>query len=280
MRPRRTPLVHSAGPGLRIVVHVTNERSLHPDLGAGVPDAPDRLARHPRLELNRVRVVSHDRQMAAGCGHFLEQLETIVGIVVRDKALWPVGKRLCTDPNILNVLKLGREQRLNVPAQHFRAHDHRIAARDQDVCHLGMRSQIRNEVVGLLRLELQTVEADKLSPSKTVGAIRMTGLPRRWEEQHGLAVFVLQPGQRSSVKCRHVVGHLTGRVRIELSPDAIDYVVELRAAGASALQITNGGEVGRREHPTLRKDQLKDRVVRNPRPIDQAVQHVLICSER
>jgi len=49
----------------------------------------------------------------------------------------------------------------------------------------------------------------------------MARLPLTWEKQHGLFIFMLQSGKPSAIKLRHVMVHLSRRVRVELMADFV-----------------------------------------------------------
>ena len=69
-------------------------------------------------------------------------------------------------------------------------------------------------------------------------------------------------------------------MRVECEPDAIDFRAQVLRRSPPLEHRLHGVEVARLEHRALRKNELKNRVFRNARPIDQVVQDVLIGSER
>ncbi len=126
-----------------------------------------------------------------------------------------------------------------------------------------MDPEIVHQVVSFASLELEVFAPNELRPPKTVGAVRMTGLARRRKEQDGLSVLVLQPLQRPAVKCWYVVRQLTGRMRVQCEPDAIDFLLQRLRRIRPLEHLPHRIEVVWLEHRTLRKDELKDRVVGN-----------------
>ena len=143
--PIRTCVRHMARQVCRVVVDRPDQRGLGADHRAGARDPAHRLGEHRRLELARMREVRHYRQRPARGDDLAEQPEGRVGVRVGDEPLRPVGQRLGADPDRLEVVQAVRrvDERLDVPAEHRLAHDHGIAAGDQDAGHLGMLARGR-----------------------------------------------------------------------------------------------------------------------------------------
>lgn len=109
----------------------------------------------------------------------------------------------------------------------------------------------------------------------------MAGLALAGEEQHGLAVLVLDAVEPvAMLVARHVHFHLVGRMGIELVADFGDGLIQLGLVGALAQQRGDAVEMLRREHAALREGELEDRIGRDVVPVDQFVDDVLVDAER
>ena len=217
--------------------------------------------------------------MAAGRRDLLEEPQAVVRVGVRDEPLRPVGDRLRADADVPDVLQVRRQQRLDVAAQHARAHDHRIAAGEEHVGHITTGAQVGDEIVRLLRLELQILHAHELRPPEAVRAVGVAGLARSGKEQDRLAVLVLQPGQRPPVELRDVVRELPRRVGVQAAADPLHLGGE-RLGVAAGQHAFDRFEIAAGEHLPLREHELEQRIVRHPGPVDQLVHHVPVRAKR
>ena len=130
--------------------------------------------------------------------------------------------------------------------------------------------------------EPQVGVADELGPAEAVGAVGVAGLPVRGEVEHRLAVLVLQARRwQPSGPTGTFERQLLGRVRVELGADVAHQVGQARPgelpAGGDGRERTARARRG--QHAVLGEDQLEDRVVGHPRPVDQLVEHVLRDAE-
>ena len=91
------------------------------------------------------------------------------------------------------------EQRFHVPSQDRGLHDHRVSAGKKDARYFCMISEVFDQGFGLPCGEFELVDAHELSPSKAVGAIRVTGLSRGREEQDRFRILVLYTQERFSI---------------------------------------------------------------------------------
>ena len=216
MQPRRTPVRHSVRHRIGVVVDVADDRSSASGSTAPVDRIRShRRAGHRRRQLDRVGVVPHHREVLAGCADLLEEAQQVVGVVVGDESLRPVGHRLGADPDRGDRIHL--EQWLDVPAQHPGLHDHRVAAGEQHIGDLGMLGEVGEQAAGLRGGEAQFLGSDELGPAEAEGAVGVTGLSPVGEEQDRLAVLVLDPGERDTAHRRHIGGHLLRRMGIQFA---------------------------------------------------------------
>jgi hypothetical protein len=250
---------------------VGDQRGLAVDRGAGGADPPQRVPRRFGLQFARVAEVRHDRQLPAGGDDLLEEARHLVGVAVGGEALGPVGDRLGADADRAH----GRDgqQRHEVVAEPFGGHHHRVAARDQDVVHLGMRVQVGDQAGRIRGGEPQFGIADELRPPEAVGAVRVAGLALAGEVEDRLPVLVLQPRHRGAVLDGHV-RPLRGRVRVEPAPDVVHHLAHQGAGRPLQPSLVLVGQ-----HAGLREGQLEDRVVRHGPPVDQVVEDVVVDAE-
>ncbi len=267
-------------PGLRRVVDVAHQRSLHADLRPGGPHPLDRAPGDFRLHLHRMAVVGHQREMPARGADLFEEPQQVVGVVVGDESVRPVGQGLRSDSQVAQVRQVFRQQRLHVFAQHAGLHDQRVAAGDQHVGDLGMGLQVGDEGRGLARREAHVRQVDELGPAKTVGAIGVAGLALTGKEQHRLPVLVLQAGDGLAAERRHVVGLLTVRMGIETPADGLDPPANLLLGRLPAQQVAELAIALRLQHLTLDEGQLVHGIFGHAAPVDELAQHVLVGAER
>jgi hypothetical protein len=143
-----------------------------------------------------------------------------------------------------------------------------------------MPFQIPDQILDLSGLEAEIVRQGELGPPEAVSAIGMTGLSRLWEEQDGLPVLVLNPGQGASIQPRHVENPLPGRVGIQAELDFPGCPEELRLRGTRPEKPFYPGKLMGKEHPRLRKDESEKGVVRSGRPVDEFIDDVGIHTKR
>jgi hypothetical protein len=222
--------------------------------------------------------VRHERQVPARLDDALEQREQPVGVRVAEETLRPEGQRLGPDAQVGHVSQVVREQRLEIAFEQLGAHHQRVAAGDEDVADLLVRAQILGQPVRFARGELQLLEPDELRPAEAVRTVREAGLPAAGEEQHRLAVLVLH-ALEVRVGRRPVERGLAGGVGVEAQLDfacgRAQLVRGCRAAheGVHALEVLVG------QHVALREGELEERVVGDPRPVDEFVDDVAIDGE-
>jgi len=172
------------------------------------------------------------------------------------------------------------DERLQVPAEHRLAHDHGVAAGDQDAGHLAMLGQVGDQCADVVGSHLQLGLVHELRPAEAVGAVRVAGLALAGEKQHRLRVLVLQARQRPAVQGGRVQQQLARRVGIQPHP----YLVRGRAQGALGGAVVDQAReplyVRLGQHVRLREDEAVDRVVRGRVPVDQVLDHVRVRPER
>jgi hypothetical protein len=222
----------------------------------------------------------HERQCPAGRHHLLEEPQGVVGVRVSDEPLWPVGQRLAADPDRLDVLHARGQQRLDVPAQHRGAHDHRVAAGDQHAGHLVVLPQVVRHPVDLGGGHLELGLVHELGPPEAVRAVGVAGLSLLGEDQHRLGVLVLNAGQWLIAQVGDVQRQLPGGVRVEPHPDLVRRRLDLRLGRALGQQGGDVLHVGRGEHVSLREHQPVDRVIRRRGPVDELLDDVRVGAER
>ena len=225
-------------------------------------------------------VVRHQRERAAPGRDLLEEPERVVRVAVGDVPLRPVGQRLGPDPDGLDVVERGIEQRLDVAAQDAAAHDHRVPAGDEHAGHLAVPAQVGDERVDVVGRHLELGLVDELRPPEAVGAVGVAGLALLGEEQHGLRVLVLEPGEPHAVHVRRVEQQLAGWVGVESHPDLMRGLADLRSRRAAGEQVRDPVHVWRRQHVGLGEDQAVDRVVRCHVPVDELLEHIGVHAER
>ena len=82
------------------------------------------------------------------------------------------------------------------------------------------------------------------------------------------------------MKGRHVMGQLTAGVRVERQTDTTDLLSQLGFGRVQPEQPLEPAEVVGAEHGALRENELKNRVVRYLRPVDQLVEHISVRAKR
>ena len=135
------------------------------------------------------------------------------------------------------MIKPRVEQRLDVTAQHGRAHDHWISAGEQDTGHLRAVAEVGDHPVHVVGCDLEIGLSDELRPAETVRAVRMAGLTVPGEQQHRLRILVLNAWQRFVLVGRHVEDQLPSRMWIELQPDAPGGPLHLRLGRAAREKV-------------------------------------------
>lgn len=258
---------------------MADHRRLHSYLGTGPSDTAHALLGDCGCDLDWMAVVGHQSAVAPRPHHVLEEAQQVVGVVVGDEALRPVRRRLGADADVAHVRQLRCEQRLDVAAQDARAHHQRIAAGDQNIRDFRVSPQVGHEALRVRGLEMQLRQVDELRPAEAVGAVGMAGLSLAGEEEDGLLVLVLQAGQLAAVEIGHVVLPLAAGMRVHLEAYAVCRLVDLLLRGAMPQQAVDFGVVARLKHRALREGQLKDRVVGQAAPVDQAAEDVLVGAE-
>ncbi len=241
-------------------------------------DPAHRLLDELRFQFLVMREVRHERQVLARRHHLLEQPQRVVRVGVRHEPLRPVGQRLRPDPDRLHVVHL--EQRFDVPPQHRLAHDHRVAAGEQHTAHLGVFPYIARQLLDVVVGHLQVRDAHELRPAEAVGAVRVAGLTLLREEEHRLAVLVLEARDRLLAGLGNVQLQLPGRVRIELEPDLVGRGRDLLLGGLVLEQAGDVVDVLGRQHVLLREDQPEHRILERAVPVDQLVHNVGVRPER
>jgi hypothetical protein len=254
-----------------------DQRRLRSDRGAAAENTLDRRFDQRRLQLAQVREVGHEREVLARVHHLLEQAERGVRVRVGGETLRPVGQSLGADPDRLQLLQL--EQRLDISPDDGLAHDHGVAAGDQDAGHLGMPAKVAHHLADVVGGELQVRVTDELRPSEAVGAVGVTGLPLFGEDQRGFVIFVLHARHRLLVHLRDVELLLTCRVRVELRAYAVRFGLDLGVGRFGLQQIGQPGDVSSGKHVLLREDELVDGVVGRCRPIYEFIHDIGVRPE-
>ena len=248
---------------------------------AGIADPADRFAHHVGLQLLPVVEMRHDRDMAARPHDILEQPQHAVGILVVDEAVRPEGERLGADPDVLDMLQRRIvDEGPEIAFHHPGLHDHGVAAGHQQVRDVRVGGEIAVQAFGVLGRDFQLLVADELGPAKTEGAIGVTGLPLAREEQHGLAVFVLQSLEDLVLLAGNVELPLAGRMGIEAAANLGRRQIDLMLRRPAQLKVGDPAEFRLAQHLPLRKNQLVDRVVGNPVPVDQVFDDIAVGAER
>ena len=171
------------------------------------------------------------------------------------------------------------QQRLDQRPQIAGLHHHGVAAGDQYIGDLPMFPQVGLEFAGLFGGNLQVLVAHELGPAETEGAIAVADLPGRGEEQHGFAIFVLETVDALPVDGRNVVFQLACRVWIQAGPDICDDGIPLGPGQVLPQGVGDPLKSLGFEHLPLREQQLKDRVLRYPVPVDQLVDYIVVDPE-
>ena len=118
-------------------VDVADDGRLTTEVGTGHSDAADGFVADVGLVLVGMGVVSHDGKVLAGGGNLLEETESVIGVVVGNKAVRPVGERLGADTDVLDMGERGVvEDGLDVAAELMSLHDHGITAGDEHISDL------------------------------------------------------------------------------------------------------------------------------------------------
>ena len=171
------------------------------------------------------------------------------------------------------------EQRFDVPAQDGRAHDHRVAARDEHARHLAVLAEIADNPAQVGRGHLEIRLVHELRPAEAVRAVRVAGLALLGEDQDGLRVLVLHPGQRLVVEIWDVERQLPGGMRVQPHPYLMCRGRDFRLGCAAGQERGDPGNVRGGQHVGLREDQAVERVVGGRAPVDEFVDDVGVGPE-
>ena len=139
--------------------------------------------------------------------------------------------------------------------------------------------QVAAQQLALAHRKLLALQPHELRPAEAEGAVGVTGLALRGEEQRRFAILVLHTRQRLTVVAGHVVFHLTGRMRVQRHPDLVGYHLELARVLARVDRRRHLVEVGRRQHVLLREGQAEHPVVERIAPVDQMIDDVPVRFE-
>ena len=262
-------------------VDVLEERRLGADLRAGVANPPHGLERRLRAQLGGMVEVGHEGELQARIRHLFEEAEQVVGVVVVEEAVRPVGDRLRADADGTEIVSHARlQQRLNILPQVLGLHDQRVAAGEEDIADLVMGGGVSGQAVGLAHGELFALHAHELRPAEAEGAISVARLPLAGEEEHGLAVLVLHPFQRHALKRGHVVFFLAGRVWVQRHADLVGHRPDLVRRQALVERVGHAVIVFGAEHIPLGEGEPEHAVVGGGVPIDEMVDDILVRFER
>ena len=109
--------------------------------------------------------------------------------------------------------------------------------------------------------------------------VRMARLALAGEEEHRLAVLVLEAVDRLGVEPGDVVRHLTGRVGIELKADAVHFGMDTVRLGVVPNEAGEHRVIFVAQHAGLRKGELVHGVLGDAVPVDQLFHDVGIGPE-
>ena len=270
-----------ARPRFGIVVDVGDERPLATDDGPRAAHTTDRGLRGFRFKLFPVVVMRHDRHLLAGLDQAFQQLQQAVRIRRAEETVRPERQRLGADAYGLDMVELGLKQRFEIVRQMRRLHHHRVAAGQEHVGDFAMGAQVIMQLRRFGAGNAQVLVAHELGPAETEGAIRVAGLALTGEEQHRLAIFVLQAVQpHALVVAGHVHFHLIGRMRIKVLSHLVDGGIEHGLIGPLANKLGDPLVMFGGQHAPLGERELIDGIVRNVVPVDQFVDDVLVDAER
>ena len=143
-----------------------------------------------------------------------------------------------------------------------------------------MRPQIRGQLIHLSRREPELVDADELRPTKAIRTVAVARLTCSGEEQDGLPILVLNTVERPPVHARHVQLSLAAGVRVHALVDRAGRRVQRFLRRTPPNQGNDLVEVLGAQHFALGKGQLIHRVVRNPVPVDQLLDDILVHPKR
>ena len=179
--------------------------------------------------------VGHDRDVPARADEVRQQAQQIVRILVVDEAMRPEGERLGADPDVLHV---GQRRILGegpqVALYHPGLHDHRVAAREQNVRDFGMVGEVTVQADRILGRDLQLLLANELRPAEAERAVGVAGLALAREEQNGFAIFVLKSFESLAFFTGDIELPLPGRMRIEIGADIGGSALDLLRRGVAA----------------------------------------------
>ena len=109
----------------------------------------------------------------------------------------------------------------------------------------------------------------------------MTGLALAGEEQHRLAVLVLEPLQAFPVLIQgDIEPQLVRRVGVQVVSDLLRRSLDLPCVRACVEQVGHAVEIRGIEHAFLGKGELENGVFRGLVPIDEGIDHIIIDPER
>ena len=160
------------------------------------------------------------------------------------------------------------QERLNILAQELCLHDHRVTAGNQNTVNLGVLLNITTEMLWFLVRKFQVTIANKLCPTKTVGAVGVTGLPLSREKQHRLIVLMLHARQFFTVKHGSIQLQLPCRMRIETALNLSSSQLNLGFRSSLGHQITHAAEIFISKHPALGNGQLINWIIRQIVSVD------------
>ena len=252
------------GPDVRIVVDVTDEGDLHPNVRSRGTDSSHGLLGDRRGQFDRVRMVNHDRDRPAAVDDASKAVKQVVGVGIGDVPLWPVGHALGADADGLDVGEFRiLDDPIDVTGEDLGPHDHGVASGEEHVGDLGMLPEVSRELRDVLVGELHVVQTDGLGPTEAERAVGVAGPARSGEEEGGLVVLVLDPRNRLAGDGRHVVGHLSCRMGIELELDLPHRGVELGLV-SGIQELMDPIELLGREHVPMREGRTEEWDRRGP----------------
>ena len=108
----------------------------------------------------------------------------------------------------------------------------------------------------------------------------MTILALTGKVKHGLPVLVLHPVVHLAVFDRHIELHLSGRMGVEPHLNVFGRPADVCLRGLYGEQPLDAFPVCFFQHTALRKGQAKNRIIRDPFPVDQLIQNIVVDAKR
>src|SRR4029434_1928993 len=127
---------------------------------------------------------------------------------------------------------------------------------------------VSRKEIWLMTCKLQILEADKLSPAKTIRTIGMACLTLGWEKQNRFSILVLHPRQPLPTCSRDVELQLTCVMRVELLLDFARLGRDRLGRGFRSKKLIHLQKISLLQHSLLRKGELEHGIVRHTFPVD------------